>query len=347
MSLNFTAAPQALGYIYQLRYALFNLLSEPETAEVSIEKLDDIAFVSEGDPYQILQLKRLGQPVALTNRSLELWKTIRVWSTLIKNREVKIPETIFILVSTAKAAEDSIASFLRPGKERNDELAYQKLLVEATSLQNQNLTDDTLQKCFNVFLSLTDTDRNNFVKSIRILDSALDIFDIPAEIQKNFLTAVRRESRSPLYERLEGWWFNKMIDHLGGKTTERAIPRYEVEDKIADLAEQFQPGSLPIDFFDKSPEIPEDAKQRMFVVQLKEIEISSGRIEKAIQDYYKAVEQRSRWARNELLFGDEIERFERKLIDEWERFSAAFFEEVSNKGSPQISGENVQEIVYV
>lgn len=330
MASNFTAAPQALGYIYQLRYALYVLLSGAEESEVSVEKADDIA-IDKGDSYQVLQLKRINKSIAITDRSLELWKTIRVWSELIKSGQVNLSITKFFLVSTSNVPEDSIAYLLRSGKFRNHELAYQKLIIESVSNQNAKLTKDTLLKCFDSFKSLGENNQKKLVESIEVLDAALDIFDVPTEIQKRFFTSVRREYRKALYERLEGWWFDKMINHLGNTTSEKAIPRYEVEDKIADLAEQFQPEALPIDFFGKFPEIPSDADGRMFVIQLSEIEVSSQRIEKAVQDYYKAVAQRSRWARDGLLFGDELEKFDAKLVDEWERFSLALLDDVSDK----------------
>ncbi len=55
---DFSAAPSALGYLFQVRYALVLLLraDEPETL-ISIEKLDDVAFEQNGEPEQLLQLK--------------------------------------------------------------------------------------------------------------------------------------------------------------------------------------------------------------------------------------------------------------------------------------------------
>jgi len=156
-------------------------------------------------------------------------------------------------------------------------LAYQKLIAEAVSNQNKSLKNDALVKSFQSFMSLDDNDRKNLVHNIEILNAALDIFDIPVEIQSRFFTSVRREHRAALYGSLEGWWLDKMINHLGKLTSDELIPRYEVEDKIVDLAEQFQPDALPTDFFTAPLEIPGDAEERLFVFQLKGIEVSSQR----------------------------------------------------------------------
>jgi hypothetical protein len=66
---------------------------------------------------------------------------------------------------------------------------------------------------------------------------------------------------------------------------------------------------------------------------LRAIDVGISRIEKAMLDYYRAFEQRSRWAREELLVGDEVELYETRLVDEWERFSLAITEELGSEVS--------------
>lgn len=50
-------------------------------------------------------------------------------------------------------------------------------------------------------------------------------------------------------------------------------------------------------------------------------------------DYYRAFEQRSRWAREDLLVGDEVERYERKLVDEWDRYRLAILDELDSNAT--------------
>ena len=111
-----------------------------------------------------------------------------------------------------------------------------------------------------------------------------------------------------------------MIRNLRGESTD-LITGFEVFDKIREIAEQFGPEALPIDYFEAEPPVPPDpdTDDRRFVMQLKTISVNKRRIEKAILDYYRAFEQRSLWAREELLIGDELELYEKKLMDEWER----------------------------
>ena len=56
----------------------------------------------------------------------------------------------------------------------------------------------------------------------------------------------------------------------------------------------------------------------MFVQQAKLAGIGSKRIFRAIQDYYRAYTQRSRWLREDLLYVGELEDYEAILKEEWE-----------------------------
>lgn len=214
---------------------------------------------------------------------------------------------------------------LRPDINRNPKLAHQKLLEISKTSKNK-----TLEKAFEVFNQMDPNQQELMVDSIYILDQSPNISDTAEQIKKSIEFAVRREHLEGLIERLEGWWFNKVINHLTGKSKE-PILRFELHDKIIEISEQFKPDALPIDYFDEEPPTAPDPEgdDRLFVLQLKEIDINHRRIEKAILDYYRAFEQRSRWAREDLLIGDELEKYEKRLIDEWERIFFALQDEIS------------------
>lgn len=69
---------------------------------------------------------------------------------------------------------------------------------------------------------------------------------------------------------------------------------------------------------------------------MREIDISKERIHSAILDFYRAFEQRSEWARENLLVSGELDRYEDRLVEEWKRFKDILFEELKEN-----SAENV------
>jgi hypothetical protein len=319
----FSAGPQALGYLYQARYALHLILKSREELELSIESLDDIVFEDKGSPQELLQLKHHTTPASLTDSNSDLWKTIRIWSTNFGEGKISLPDTVLTLVTTAQAPDNSIAAFLRPDNNRNSKLATRKLLDIAN-----NSTNASLKRSFEAFTVLSPEQQEMLVESIQIMDGSPNIIDTANQIKNRVKFAVDREHLDAFYQRLEGWWFGKIVRHLSGESTE-LITGFEVFDKIREIAEQFGPEVLPIDYLESEPPTPPDPETdaRRFVRQLKAIAVNNRRIEKAILDYYRAFEQRSRWAREELLIGDELEKYEKKLIDEWERYFLALQDE--------------------
>ena len=154
------------------------------------------------------------------------------------------------------------------------------------------------------------------------------------------MRSIRRECRDSVYERLEGWWHDIVLALL---TARRLLPiyGYEVSDKLVAFAEEYKTDNLPITFRNKFPdeEIDTDSDQRLFVKQLREIGVSSMRIRNAILDYYRAYEQRSAWARENLLVSGEIEDYEDRLEDEWSRYRDVVFERLDQESAESVLRE--------
>lgn len=82
---NHQATEQMIGYLYQVRYALFLLLNNDDgETQISIEKFDDVAFINDDNAEKMIQLKHhVNQRGDLSNASTDIWRTINVWSDLI------------------------------------------------------------------------------------------------------------------------------------------------------------------------------------------------------------------------------------------------------------------------
>ncbi|MGC1375052.1 MAG: hypothetical protein WA821_02445, partial [Anaerolineales bacterium] len=158
MSSQFSAAPSNLGYLYQTLYALLLLLKSKEEMVLSIETLDDVVFEKDGNSREQLQLKHhIGQTANLTDISPDLWKTIRVWSTQLKNGTFSVNDTVLSLVTTAQAPDGSIGAMLKPGsKIRNIVEISQQLAKIAETSKSKNL-----EEAFAAYLALSPKQREN------------------------------------------------------------------------------------------------------------------------------------------------------------------------------------------
>jgi hypothetical protein len=292
--------------------ALHRLRSGQEFS-VSIETLDDVVFEEAGEAPELLQTKHhLSKAADLTDSSPDLWKTIRIWCEA--HAAGNLPGgALFFLVTTAHAADGHAAHYLRPGPSRKPESAMQRLNSIAESSTSQ-----TNAPAYQAYRSLNLEKRKKLLESTFIVDAAPNIQDLDAEIKKMVYFAVEPRFLEPLLQRLEGWWYRRAITHLL-KTNVTPILSEELNAETTSLREQFKQESLPIDDDIMSASVDASGYQdRLFVHQLRLIEIGNARIFHAIRNFFRAFEQRSRWVREDLLLVGELERYEERLIEEWD-----------------------------
>ncbi len=330
MTTDFTAQDSFLGYIYQARYALYLLLiAADEDAQISIEKIDDVAFSKGGTAIEKIQLKHTerNQPGSLSNASSELWKTLKIWSTELLENKLNPQETILTLVACKKATKNSIAYILKPHLDEQRDITQAIKLLNETSQSSKSKEN---REAYDIFNRLSEIQKNELVSSIYVLDSQPNIIDIKMEILKSLRLTVRPNYRENLYERLEGWWMNMVIEHLSKNIeNNEVILKRDLYGEIFDLQNQYLNDNLPIEFLDLVAPEEEifDEIERIFIEQLRLIEVGSKTIQKAISDYYRAFTQRSKWiADGHLVIGD-LKKYEKRLVDEWERLFFAFEEE--------------------
>lgn len=333
MSTQFSAGPQGIGYLFQARYALLALLTdERPDAVLTIEGLDDLD-IQGGNHIQLDQLKHhIKETASLTDYSVEVWKTIRVWSESLEQQLWKPEEVILNLITTANAASDSAAGYLRAGKGRNEEKAHSQLITIANTSTNA-----TLLPAFQAFKKLRLNQQKRLIGAIVVSDGAANIQDTAQLIKRQLRFAVtEKETIDPLYERIEGWWFAKVVDHLAGGS-KKPISLFELEEKIGSISEQFKRNSLPLDYLDEEPDelFYESVDNRIFVHQLKHIKVNTLRIRNAILDYYQAFYQRSRWVNDNLYIDEELGLYEKRLSREWSRYSATLLDTIEEVDSEE------------
>jgi hypothetical protein len=301
------ARAAATGYLYQCRYALLvglQAIPDAPELEISVEKFDDVAFEAQGELTQLIQTKHhIGTTGSLSDASADLWKTLLIWSKRVAE-DVGAPFRIkFVLLTTGSAPDGSAASYLRM-RDRDETAADQRLLVTAAQSKNKGNAD-----AYAAYKALPEDLRLSLLKAVQVLDGSSNIIDVRDEIVRELYHAASRNQIDHLVERLEGWWFGVVIKALSG-TGPSAIPV---------LA---------------SPEVVAELDKRPFVRQLRKIQIGPRRVEMAIRDYYRASEQRSCWAREELLVDGELENFERVLVEAWEPRHAAMIDELAATCQP-------------
>lgn len=330
----FSAGEQGLGYIYQARLALLQLLQLPEDTAILLEKDDDLDFIDGNGGKSLASLKHKAVGDRLTDLSTDFWKSVNIWLTRYKRDGRAISNLRFFLFTTGTVSSDSfLARLLHHQAVATDDVGT---LTELADAALAGSTSKLIAPIATAFNELSDPEKQDFLERILILDGSPRIGDIPALIRDKHMRSIRREHREFVFERLEGWWNDAVIKQLTGAKPE-GIFGYEVSDKLSNFAEEYKADNLPITFRGKVPagEIDTDADPRQFVAQLREIGISSNRIRSAILDYYRAFEQRSAWARENLLVLGEVEEYEDRLADEWGRYKDVAFEKLKDDSAEE------------
>nr|VFK62529.1 MAG: hypothetical protein BECKUNK1418G_GA0071005_10255 [Candidatus Kentron sp. UNK]VFK70548.1 MAG: hypothetical protein BECKUNK1418H_GA0071006_103123 [Candidatus Kentron sp. UNK] len=313
----YSAAPSFLGYFYQCRYALLETLRrlpEDDTISIGIETLDDVVFQTGDSAVDVLQTKlHINAPANLTDASSDLWKTLRIW--IEGQSDGTIPQDArFFLVTTAVCGDGAAAAYLRPGNNRDEQKALQRLAATASTS-----TNTTNAPAYQAFSSLNNERRRRLMKSITVLDGSPLFDQLDSHLRQAIFYAVERRFLDSYLQRLEGWWYGRVVGHLrDDKAT--SIRGEEIESEASRIREQLKEDALPID--DDIMQAAIDAagySEEMFVRQLGLIDIQNpNRVMRAIKNYYRAFEQRSRWMREELLHVGELDRYDDRLFEDWD-----------------------------
>ena len=210
------------------------------------------------------------------------------------------------------------------------------------------LTNQTNIPYYHAFRNLSQRKKELLLNSVYVFDSVPSITDLDSELQKEVHFAVDRRFLDKFLQRLEGWWVKRVISLLTKKSND-GISREEIESEISNLREQFKQENLPIDK-DILQATVDESKFRncTFIRQLSLIDVGNQRIFYAIENYYRASTQRSRWVREDLLHVGELDRYEQRLIDEWKVLFARMLDKLKRSATEKEKigvGQNLYEWV--
>ncbi|MCO1348079.1 hypothetical protein L0Z31_11395 (plasmid) [Burkholderia vietnamiensis] len=327
----FSAAPQALGYLYQARVALALLLTASDEARLKVEALDDIEISDAlaAESLALVQLKHHTGDTSITDASTDLWKSLRVWSEQAESHQFTVADTRIVLLTTAKASAGSVASLL--GEQKRDVDKAEMLLMDVANTS----TNQALTSAFDAFKKLGSAQRKALLAQVYIIPRYADIDATRKTIKHLLRVAVHAQHLDSFTERIEGWWNNKVVLQLLDKSGPKGkeISGFELKEHVASVAESFRSDNLPVDYehSDVNDADIEANKRLQYVRQLEAISASSATIRKAILDHHRAYHQRHRWLKDSLIFAEELENYELRLKDEWERYFEHYCGDVDAK----------------
>lgn len=339
MGSTFDASASFQGYNYQLRLALILAVKRARldpAHNLSLELLDDVALAGSAD-IELVQAKHTN--TVLTDASSEFWKSIRIWAEGIRSGVISAADSVLALITTGSVSTESVLRHLQ-ATDRNVPEALRVLEGVAEASQNSDLT-----LAFEAFLALTRRQRTALLAAIIILPQQSDAVRLRADLEAELRFATTKERLQLLVDRLEGWWFNQAVQHLA-PSSRKPIPLYLFDLQIDRLRDEYSEQNLPIEFEGVTPaqETVKSFYNRLFVQQLRLIGFNK-QLTHAIHDYYRAVEQRSKWVKDSLLYLDDLTRYETRLKDAWQRSFDSMLDELGSDASEDLKVKLGRELV--
>ncbi|MBU2079547.1 MAG: hypothetical protein KJ875_15550 [Alphaproteobacteria bacterium] len=311
------SAPMA-GYIFQSRLALLRglqLTRKSPQAIISIEKFDDVAFETEDHKNCLIQAKHHIVPKSLDDKSVDVWKTLKIWMEGAKSGVFEVSKTSYMLITTSEAPAGSAMGKLREGNSPDDVGEAYDLLLKAAE-DSENKTTETAR---NLFRTLTEDEVCLLLSRILVIDNHPNLTNVFEELSAE-LNIVAPTSPNLAAEYLEGWWLNQVAQHLieercGGIPVQHIILKAFEIGKL--LAEDALPIDDPADLSVKEYSFEDEG--RLFVRQMRAVKLPDAMVQDATSDFYRAYAQRSRWSRESLILEDELSNYDDRLQDSWKR----------------------------
>jgi len=192
----------------------------------------------------------------------------------------------------------------------------EKAVEELTSIAETTPSKDN-KAGYDAFNSLSAAQVISLVENIYVIGETADLIEIRKHIKANLRTVASKQHMEAFTVRLEGKWFKlaiESLENIGGK-----INLGEFVEVIDDLREEFLPGNLPADFVEWSiDDMDISLENKNFLQQIKLIGGGNRLLKQALENYYRAYEQRSKWSKDGLLKPGELKKYMSRLKDEWD-----------------------------
>lgn len=276
------AEKKSIGFDYQYYYFLLQLLQLKDGQQIGLEVKDDIHIEQPGKKLQLLQLKHTlqtvvsGDAASLTERDLDLWKTIHNWIDIIEDGSEGridistklqfIRNTEFVLVTNKSFSTSNkfLANLAALQEQRLSVEDFEEYLTDLISNTTDSLTNHDLISYMKKFLKL---DKDLLLSFANKIQFQLQEDDLIARIKneiRNYMVAP--EKIEDVYECLNSNLRDN--NYFSVKTNSKIIITFD------DFYNKYRncfanPCNLPIRRLNF--DIPDDYLDQVFVRQLIDI----------------------------------------------------------------------------
>ena len=308
-----SAEGQYLGYSLQLGRLLALLLEGRELTAVALEYLGDVSVESKGGLSRIEEHKsRTSQANPISDRAIDLWKTIRNWMNLVEGG-IDPGKTEFHLHINRQFP----SRFAEKFHEARDPLEIRGLVNDVVEFFEQAPPGEALARF--VVPVLDQSRRTTLYKILQAFQlsygsgsSKEDLLDLLRR------TVVPEEYITDVLQSLLGWL--KLVTDTQLEQNDAAVVsvmefRTELRATVRKLDRQTVLNSYSL--APTAPEVEKELQSRTFVRQLDLVDETDVLKLRAVRDYLKARSDRIHWANRSLVHRSDFEDLESDLAAVW------------------------------
>ncbi len=311
---------QYYGYSLQCTHCVYELLDAEAGAKVSVEVLDDVAVEEVEGEVEVTQLKSSMKTNAISNRSVEFWKTIKNWIDAVERKELKVERTVFHLRLGRKRNGAICETFANASDPQSASKALQKARAEFFTAKGNQLKKGISGELLELIEIVFAPERSDLLQQIVVrfrlsFGTAHAYEELLSRLKMKFIDDDVAED--VLLHALG--WVKKELDTAVELDQLPVIALDEFRTEISAFRDRLKARNyLPSFAGPPSLEQIELHKLRVFVRQLNLISASEEQLLRGITDFLSARTNRVQYAKRGYVHSQSFVEFEEALQALWQ-----------------------------
>lgn len=324
------AENKSIGFDYQYYYFLYKLLGLEEGEKIGIEVKDDVHLDYGNGEQDLIQLKHSiqtnssGKTVNLTERDIDLWKTIYNWINIIndpfdgrktsKEQLSFIDRTKFILVSNKSSSLNN--TFLK----RITEFKQQKITIKDVKKYLDDLEKKTVDKDVKSYIEILNKQSEKWLsRFINKLVFELDQDDLINKIKSKIKSKIVREEKiDDVFNALDSNL--RKQNYINTKSKKKSIITFEeFYHKYKAYFDKGRNNKLPIN--KKKIKFDKPLLEQMFIKQLIDIcavdETDTAEMLRLTGQMLQTSNHLEDWINKGLIVEEQLDEFVKDCINKW------------------------------
>jgi len=308
---------QSFGYALQITRMLMWLLSANDEAVVSMEVFEDVGIESQsGDRIAEQDKSTLeGNPVA--DRAKDLWKTFSNWVDSVRNQELVIGKTQFIIYVSRPKSGNIVESFHKASSddEARQALSKAKFALFTPSANSSGVSDTIKPFVDNVF----GADENLVSQIITSFTLKCGSGDSQDDLRREMSKVSPAEIIDEVLRHALGW-VKEQTDILTEKGKPASISAKSFRKNLFSFIRMADRRTFLKSFahHPSQEEIAADIKVRTYVRQLDIINCDDDQKIRAVADFMRASFDRVKWAEKGWVYEESFDEFQNGLLRTWD-----------------------------